>query len=248
MGVWGTALFSDDTASDIRGDYVDYLGDGLTGPEATARVLSEYKSSLSDPDEYGVVWLALAAVQWKYGRLEPDVLKQALAVIDSGSDLRRWTADTPDHAKRKAVLEKLRAQITAPQPPSKPVRKRLRSECQWSIGQVVSYDMPSGRKVLFRVIDHHTDKGGTYPVFELLDWIGDDMPPLHQLESLGVRRSLEKHKHVITQVMVVGLGKRNSKRFNQLDRRSEQAQKQKHPSVVHVKYLDKFLQDWFLLE
>ena len=105
MGVWGTALFSDDTASDIRGDYVDYLGDGLTGPEATARVLSEYKSSLSDPDEYGVVWLALAAVQWKYGRLEPDALKQALAVIDSGSDLRRWTADTPDHAKRKAVDE-----------------------------------------------------------------------------------------------------------------------------------------------
>ena len=35
MAAWGTALFSDDTACDVRDAYVDLLGDGLSGPEAT---------------------------------------------------------------------------------------------------------------------------------------------------------------------------------------------------------------------
>ncbi len=90
MGAWGTGIFQDDTACDIRDDYKDYLGDGLSGPEATTRILSEYKSSFADPDESGVAWLALAAVQWRHGRLDETTLEQALRVIDSGSNLAWW--------------------------------------------------------------------------------------------------------------------------------------------------------------
>src|SRR5579863_5403116 len=104
MGVWGTGIFQDDTASDIREDYRDHLGNGLIGLDATKRILAEYKSSLDDPHEAPVVWIALAAVQWKHGRLEPDTLAQALQVIDSGSDLARWSSNTKDLAKRRAVL------------------------------------------------------------------------------------------------------------------------------------------------
>lgn len=113
MGAWGAGIFQDDTACDIRDDYKDHLGNGLSGSEATARILSEYKSSFADPDESGVAWLALAAVQWRHGRLDETTLQQALHVIDSGSDLARW-ADSRDLAKRRAVLEKLRAEITSP--------------------------------------------------------------------------------------------------------------------------------------
>ena len=66
MGAWGTGLFLDDTARDIRDDLKDHLGNGLSGPEATALILVEYKSSLADPHEAGVVWLALAAAQWRH--------------------------------------------------------------------------------------------------------------------------------------------------------------------------------------
>jgi len=74
LGVWGTGIFQDDTACDIRDDYKDHVGNGLTGPDATTRILAEYKSSLADPHEANVVWLPLAAVQWKLGRLDADTV------------------------------------------------------------------------------------------------------------------------------------------------------------------------------
>ena len=114
MGAWGTALFSDDTACDVRDSYVDLVGDGLTGPEATKALLREWSDSLNDPDDSSVFWLVLAATQWRCGRLEGHVLQQALNVIDSGSDLARWKSSSTDFKKRKAVLEKLRAQLTSP--------------------------------------------------------------------------------------------------------------------------------------
>src|SRR5262249_9543768 len=117
MGAWGTALFSDDTACDVRDDYLDLVGDGLSGPEATKALLKEWSNSLKDPDEAPVFWLALAATQWKCGRLEADVLQEALRVIDGGIDLARWDAGSRDYKKRQAVLEKLRAQLVSPQPP-----------------------------------------------------------------------------------------------------------------------------------
>lgn len=169
MGVWGTALFSDDLASDIREDYTNFVGDGLSGPEATSRILSEYKSSLDDPQQTSVVWLALAAVQWQLGRLEPRVLDHALEIIESGSDLKRWDARLPDYAKRRTMLEKLRARITSPQPREKKVRKRVRHTCGWNIGDLFSYQLPSGKLIVFRVIGLHTDKGGTSPICEILD-------------------------------------------------------------------------------
>jgi hypothetical protein len=89
MGAWGTGIFQDDTSCDIRDDYNGSLGDGLSGPQATARVLSAHKTSLADPSESGVVWLALASVQWRHGRLESETLQKALSVIDSQSDLKR---------------------------------------------------------------------------------------------------------------------------------------------------------------
>ena len=63
MGAWGTALFSDDTACDVRDSYLDLVGNGPTGPEATKTLLREWSASLSDPDESPVFWLALAATQ-----------------------------------------------------------------------------------------------------------------------------------------------------------------------------------------
>jgi len=248
MGVWGTAVFSDDTASDIRGDYRDYLGAGLSGPEATARILAEYKSSLADPPEAGVVWLALAATQWKLGRIEPQVLERALEVIDSGSDLKRWEAGTADFAKRRAVLEKLRAQLILPQPAAKRVPKQIRSECDWNVGDLVSYRLLSGKLIVFRVIGHHTDKGGTYPICEILDWVGDGIPPVENLRAAGIRTSRTRFNETITKLMIVGIHKKAPKQMERLNLHLEPAQTKERSSVVHRKELDKFLGEWFLLD
>jgi hypothetical protein len=69
MGAWGVAVFSDDLAADIRGDFRELIGDGLTPSEATNRLVEQYASSLDDSDEMPVFWIALALAQWKLERV-----------------------------------------------------------------------------------------------------------------------------------------------------------------------------------
>ena len=187
MGTWGTDVFSDDLASDIRMRYRDLVGDGFSGQQATEILLSEYREVLDDPDAAPVFWLALAATQWRCGRLEPKVLAHALEVIDSGSDLLRWQESPQLLMKRYQVLSKLRVTLTSPQPPQKRVRKRFRNTCEWEVGEIIAYRLLSGRYGLFRVIGYFTDLGGTSPIFEVLDWIGDEIPPADALETIGIK-------------------------------------------------------------
>jgi hypothetical protein len=73
MGTWGTAIFSDDIACDVRDQYRECIGEGLSGSEATEKLMADYEQSLEDSDEGPPFWLALAATQWKLGRLEDRV-------------------------------------------------------------------------------------------------------------------------------------------------------------------------------
>ncbi len=41
MGVWGTGLYNDDIACDVRDDYKDILGGGISEPEATKQLLKQ---------------------------------------------------------------------------------------------------------------------------------------------------------------------------------------------------------------
>ena len=70
MGVWGTSIFSGDDACDLRDDYCLLVGDGLSGPDATDRLVQKWTPSIEkDPDLAATFWLALAVTQWKCGRL-----------------------------------------------------------------------------------------------------------------------------------------------------------------------------------
>lgn len=176
MSAWGTALFSDDAAADVREGYRDLIGDGFTGPQATDTLLKEWSDALADPDEASVFWLALASTQWQCGRLETRVHSKALKIIEEGTDLRRWREDSKLLKKRGAVLAKLQVQLTSPQPPEKRIPKRYRNTCDWDVGEVISYRLLPGNPFLFRVIGFHVDDGGTSPVCEMLDWSGAEVP------------------------------------------------------------------------
>jgi hypothetical protein len=176
MGVWGTGIFSDDTACDVRDRYRDLVGDGLAGQQATDLLLEEFREALDDPEAAPVIWLALAATQWRCGRLEPRVQERALEVIDGGSDMMRWQDAPWLLRKRQTVLADLRETLLSPQPPEKRVRRRFRNTCEWEIGELIGYRLQSGNLAVFRVIGYHVDLGGTSPILELLDWIGGDIP------------------------------------------------------------------------
>ena len=93
MGTWETAIFSDDTASDVRDGFRDLIGEALPTEQAADKLLREYAPSLGDPDGGPPFWLGLAVTQWKCGRLLKRVKKKTLEIIDTGADLKRWSGD-----------------------------------------------------------------------------------------------------------------------------------------------------------
>jgi hypothetical protein len=187
MGVWGTAIFSDDNASDIREEYRTLLGDGLNGPEATDRLIQEWQPSIGrDPDLAAVFWLALAVTQWKCGRLEQRVKQEAIQAIDSGAGLRLWKG-TDQERQRAKVLDATRKLLHDPQPPARRIAKVFRATCDWEPGELIGYQLLSGSYVVFQVTDLHTDKGGTGPICEMYDWQGPTVPSPVDLASCSMR-------------------------------------------------------------
>jgi hypothetical protein len=188
MGAWGSAIFSDDLASDLRDEFKDLIAEGLNSEEATEKLIESYGINKDDLEEYNVFWLSLAATQWKIGRLNEEVKIKAIEIIDNGSDLERWYEEgEPGWAKqREKHLLKLKDQLLSPQPEPKKVKKRYKSQTDLNFGDAISYRLNSGNYVIFRVIGHHTDDGGTDPVCEICDWFGKDIPQPQEIEKLKV--------------------------------------------------------------
>jgi len=203
LGVWGTGVFSDDNAADLRGDYRRLLAQGLSGPEATDRLLEEW-APVGDPDLEPVFWLDLAVTQWKSGRLEQRVKEAALRVIDNGSAIQPWVGSKFE-PKRQAVLEAVRQQLNSPQPAPTRIRKAVLATCDWKRGDLIAYRLASATFVVFRMLSVHTDQGGSYPECEVFDWRGPE-PPREGLPPSTPIRGAAKNGNT-DRMMILPLGK-----------------------------------------
>jgi hypothetical protein len=185
LGVWGTGLFSDDVACDIRDHYRQLLEDGIEDSAATRLTLDKFQRYLEEPD--GVALIAFAVTQSKVGRLEPDVRDRALAIIDAGAGLAVWEQENPKLlSKRRAVLEKARAVLTGPQPARRRLRPPKRELSGLAAGDVLALASPR-RVALLRVVRVHAHRLGETPVLEELDFDGSEVPTRDALERLGPR-------------------------------------------------------------
>lgn len=177
MGAWGPAIFSDDDAADVRDEYRRLLGDGVPDDEAAARAALE--RHLDPDDDEGtnhVVWLALAATQSQVGRLDPTVRDRALTILDEGLDHATWAeAPAADRRRRATAREKLRARLTGPQPPRRPIRREWRYVCDLSPGDVLRVPRESGGHALLLAVEDEHDPEGE-PSYEWLAWGRDDLP------------------------------------------------------------------------
>lgn len=203
MGAWGTAIFSDDFACDIRDEFRDLIGDGLAPEDSTRRLFQKYKSSFRKfPEDEPVFWLAIAATQWKMGRLLDSVRDETLRIIDAGSNLEIWEAsgDPALVKKRAGVLQKLRTTLESPQPEAKSMAKRHVAANAWKKGDLVSYRLLSGRFIIIRVIGHHADRGGRFAVCELLHWSGDELPTDDIIRRLPIK--VEANRRGISSFML----------------------------------------------
>ena len=186
MGTWGTSIFSDDFAADIKGEFRDKIANGISPAVATTELISEYTEELDDPDEAIVFWLALAAAQWKLGRLQDIVKQKALEVLSAGTAADRWADNEKDYQKRLVVLDKLKSQLLGDQPVPKKIKKPFLRETKMEPGDLLSYHCSDGNIAIIRVLDIKQDYcGDRYPELEILDHFNTSMPELNVIRELG---------------------------------------------------------------
>jgi hypothetical protein len=185
LGTWGTGLFSDDVACNVRDHYRELLEDGVEDDAAIRLTVEKFRAYLEESD--GVALLAFAVTQSKLGRLDPDIRDQALALLDRGADPEMWERESPKSlSKRRTVLDKARAQLTGPQPARKRLRQPKRVLSGLAAGDVLALVLPR-RLALLRVVRVHAHRLGETPVLEELDFDGAELPARDALERLGPR-------------------------------------------------------------
>lgn len=188
MGTWGTGIFADDTAAEIRDHWRESILDGLTPAEATALILERHKDAADDPGERAVVWLALAAAQYQTGRLLPDIRDKACAIIEAGADVPRFAAQA--HAlgrQREKALAALAAKLLGPaRPPTRMVRaKPFHSPLE--IGDVVRVPATDGLNQALLVVVGTAPAdppGSTQPVLATLLWTERTLPGANEMARL----------------------------------------------------------------
>ncbi len=168
MGSWSTGVFGNDLASDVRGEYREFLEDGTPDAEALKKVLRSFAQDVDDPDNGTCFWTGLAAAQMELGRLDPAVRDRAVAVIDAGGDLHMWD-ETGSANKRRAVLAKLRGRLLGPQKAAVKVRPPRRVPCPVQAGDVFLLTLDDGRKARLRTLAVESHRLGDIPIVEMID-------------------------------------------------------------------------------
>jgi len=148
MGTYGAKIFHDDTANDVRDDFLNLLRQGHSPEESSKALLSQWATSIDDSDDGPVFWLALAATQSEYGCLQADVKQRAVVVIDEGLGFGRWSGKFLE--RRREVLEELRKKLLGPQPKARRPRKLKKVEppprhevaSPDCLGKAVAFSMP----------------------------------------------------------------------------------------------------------
>ena len=142
MAAWGTGLYQDDVAEDVKEDYYNcFREDGLDNESAYKKILSQYSEIRDDPEDGPVFWMVLSDVMWNLGKLKEEVREKALYHIDAGNDVAKWKAEGKEKAtQRKHVLEKLKEKLESPMPKEKKLQKKRILKNKWQIGDM--YTIP----------------------------------------------------------------------------------------------------------
>lgn len=106
MGHWGTEIFDNDAAADLRGWWDEMLAEGQTPAATTRDILSDKGRDWSKhPDAV----YALVSLQMDARALEPGLARTALMHVES--ELGEGCATWKDAAERVAVLEEFRQRV-----------------------------------------------------------------------------------------------------------------------------------------
>lgn len=123
MGAWGTGIYSNDTAADLRDTCKDIFAfyDVEDGNRRIFEIFAELIAQKQIDNDYASFWYALADWQWKHGMLTENIKEKAVTLLSDYAGIEEWeeSGNKRDVAKRKRTLDLLRTQLQSPQPPMK---------------------------------------------------------------------------------------------------------------------------------
>ena len=144
MGTWGTGIYSDDTAEDIRDACRDIFAcyDVTEGEEKIFQYFEEELEGDIIDNDTASAWYALADWEWKHGMLSSRVKEKTLALLSEYAGIQEWeeSGSSLDVKKRKKVLDMLRDRLQSEQPPLKKPKLHL-DKPEHKVGEVVIFRM-----------------------------------------------------------------------------------------------------------
>ena len=196
MRAWGTKLYQDDIACEVRDDYKKKLREGKSNKQVTEEIFAEYIDIIEDEDDSAIFWFALADTQWSFGRLLPEVKEKALEFLGNGGEVQRWIDDRniKGAEARRKILEDLKQKLNSSQPPEKKFSIPRIYKCEWKMGDVFAYKLESniaeqkglwGRYLLLQKVDERRwYPGHTIPIVRARISDSTDLPSLQNSNSL----------------------------------------------------------------
>lgn len=139
MGSWGSGLFENDIAEDVHTTFEECLYGGMTDKQASDYTRKCYSGYDSFDDERLAV-IALAAIQWKLGRIDKAVRSEALQHIEALSGESISGMYPPEDWKTLShELLQIKETLLCPPPKRAAIKKRKDYRCPWRIGDIFSF-------------------------------------------------------------------------------------------------------------
>ena len=104
------ALFASDLAQEVRAEFNERRGYGMSVVEATGEVIGSFRHLLERPEEGPVVIVTLAALQLLDGELHATMRDAAVELLREGHGFERRSDET---AQRRRERERLREELCA---------------------------------------------------------------------------------------------------------------------------------------
>lgn len=195
MGFWGTSLYENDCASDVRDEYNKFLQDGLTTEEAVQEIIRTNACRMGS-DEEPLVWYALADTQWNVGELIPAVKERALWWIKRNGGLCFWEDDVKGENAWKTNLSKLANKLNSSQSSEKKINNSdTFVKNPWNVGDVYAYCFNTadskkmgvyGKYILLQKIEDNDFFGDTLSLVRVFDKLFDEIPENIKIDNLRI--------------------------------------------------------------
>jgi hypothetical protein len=187
MGTWGTGLYQNDVAADVRAVYRDCKKLGFSGGDLADIVIETVGGASLDSEDGKLAHLALADLLSK-DRMLPKALQQAALRIINSPELPARFEDEASRKKHRQMLDALGAKLSTAVPDTAKRKPPYLERCDFEIGEILACPLPKGRWALLRVVAYFTRFRGKSPICEALAWDIAAIPPAVKIKTLRFMR------------------------------------------------------------